>query len=279
MQKGTILITGASSGIGLASAQLLARYGFHVYGGYLDGEDISLLESTANITPIRLDITKPEQIAAARDSIRAAVGEAGLSGLFNNAGTAFSGPLEHIPMAVLQKQFEINAFGHVAVTQACLPMLRQGRGRIINTVSILGRLALPLGGPYSMTKYALEAFTDSLRREVAHMGIKVIAIEPGAIATSIWQRNEEYGNEIWDEIPDAGQAAYAELHEQFGGSTQEAVDRAIPPSVVAETVLLAFTISKPKTRYLIGSDARLLAFLIWLLPDRVLDWVIPRVLS
>lgn len=278
MQGKTILITGASSGIGLASAQMLAKMGFRVFAGHLPHEDISALAHD-NITPLPLDITDAAQIAAARDQLAAAVGSEGLYGLFNNAGTSYGGPLEHIPLPVLQKQFEVNAFGHVAMTQACLPLLRQGRGRIVNTVSILGRLSLPFNAPYSMTKFAMEAFSDSLRREVAPFGIKVIVIEPGAIETGIWATNDENRDELWAEIPAAGQDRYRAAMRASQGMAGDSIRRALPPHAVAEVVALAFTLSRPKTRYLIGNDARMLAFLVWLLPDKALDWLLPRVLA
>ena len=275
MQQRSIFVTGASTGIGLASAKHLAREGFQVFAGVLPGEDTSALEGE-NIVIVPIDISKPEIIASAKRTIEAALGGAGLYGLFNNAGNAYSGPLEFIPMGAIRQQFEVNTFGHIAVTQAFLPLIRQSQGRILNTVSILGRVSTAMGGPYSMAKYAMEAFTDSLRRELAPFGIEVSALEPGAIATKIWEKTNSNADEIWDELPEHGRELYKDAKIRLDKSVHKMATGAISPDEVAKQVVHAFTAKRPKTRYLIGSDAKLIAFLAWLLPDRLLDIVIKK---
>lgn len=275
MEQRSIFITGASTGIGLASARHLKQAGFQVFAGVLPTEDTSALDED-EIKVISIDITKANMIDTVRDKIAQAVGSDGLYGLFNNAGTAYAGPMEFIPMEAIRKQLEVNLFGHIAVTQAFLPLIRQAQGRILNTASILGRVATPMAGPYCMSKFAMEAFTDTLRRELKSHNIYVSALEPGAIATKIWEKTIKNGDEIWDELPNSGQELYQNAKSRTDKAIHVAVKGAISPDEVAKSVVHAFTASRPKTRYLVGSDAKSIAFLAWLLPDRLLDYVLER---
>ncbi len=187
-----VLITGASTGIGAACAIGCAQQGMTVFAGVRDlqaGEALRARGGTA-IVPIQLDVTDGEihQEAALRLS-RQRVGREGLSGLVNNAGIAIGSPLELIPLPELRRQFEVNVIGQIAVTQALLPLIRRARGRIVNMGSIAGRGTIPMMGPYSASKFALEALTDALRLELYPWGIEVSIIEPGAIATPIWSKS------------------------------------------------------------------------------------------
>ena len=178
-QRGQVLVTGASTGIGQATALHLHSLGFSVLAGVRRDEDAVLLH--CGLTPIHLDVTRPEELTAAR----AELGDRPLAGLVNNAGITRCGPLEFVPIADLREQFEVNVIGQVAVIQAFIDALRAGRGRVVNIGSISGRLAPPIVGPYAAAKFALNAINDALRRELTTEGIEVIMIEPGSVKTPL----------------------------------------------------------------------------------------------
>src|SRR5262245_5535409 len=185
MPSGKIVITGASSGIG--RAMRLDQLGFHVFAGVRNPADGDALKSKSSerLSPVLLDVTSEDSIARAARSI----GDAPIAGLVNNAGIAVGGPLEMVPIPLWRKQFEVNVIGQVAVTQAFLPLLRVGRGRIVNIGSIAGRSALPFTSPYCSSKFALEGLSDSLRMELRQWGISVSIVEPGSIRTPIWEKS------------------------------------------------------------------------------------------
>jgi len=274
----TVLITGASTGIGHACALELDRRGWHVFAGVRQPEAAAALRQAATglLTPISLDVTESGSIAAAAAAITEAVGEAGLSGLVNNAGIGISGPLELLPINDLRRQFEVNVLGAVAVTQAFLPLLRAARGRIVNISSISGRIALPAVGPYSASKFALEALTDSLRQELRPWGIQVISIQPGSIATPIWSKALADNRRQRRQYSPQAEALYGQKMDELLAAAEKAARRGLPPERVAQTVAQALTTARPKTRYLIGLDARLGALLAHWLPDRLRDWLIMR---
>src|SRR5258708_33287478 len=181
----SVVATGASTGIGEACALRLDRRGFHVFAGVRREVDGGALKQKASgrLTPILLDVTDASSIKSAAAAVAASLDEEGLSGLVNNAGIAIAGPLEFLPIDELRRQFEVNVIGQIAVTQAFLPLLRKGHGRIVNMGSISGRLAFPLLGPYAASKFALRALTTALRMELRPWGIPVSIIEPSGIAT------------------------------------------------------------------------------------------------
>ncbi len=181
-----VLVTGASTGIGRATGLYLQARGFRVFASVRRETDAADLSGA---TPVLLDVENAESIRAAADAVGAALEDGALQGLVNNAGIAVSGPLEFLEMSDLRHQFEVNLFGQVAVTRAFLPLLRRAKnGRIVNMSSISGRITAPLLGPYSMSKFALEAFSDALRRELSPFGLSVSVVEPGAIKTPIWDK-------------------------------------------------------------------------------------------
>ena len=190
-----------------------------------------------------------------------------IAGLVNNAGIAVPGPLEYLPMDEFRRQIEVNLTGQVAVTQAFLPMLRPTRGRIVNIGSIGGRVGLPLLGPYAASKHAMEGMTDSLRRELRPAGIEVSIIRPGPIATEIWERGNNKADELLERMPDAAEH-YGPAIAAARAGAQERMKEAIPPQDVAEVVAHALTSDKPRTRYLVGRRAKLLALFATFLPDR-----------
>lgn len=275
-----VVITGASTGIGAACAWHLDRLGFTVLAGVRRMEDGEALkaQASARLQPIILDVTDAKSIEQARQGVAELVGARGLAGLVNNAGIAVAGPLEAVPIADLRLQFEVNVIGQVAVIQAFLPLLRQGRGRIVNMGSIAGRAAMPVMGPYSASKFALEALTDALRLEVQQWGIQVSIVEPGAIATPIWTKSGAKAEELETVTSEDLKALYAGVIAGVRARVAEAAARAIPPDAVAQAVEHALTASCPKTRYLVGRDAKVRALMIKLLPDRwsdrLMTWIL-----
>lgn len=276
-----VVITGASTGIGAACAWHLDRLGFTVLAGVRRIEDGDALKAraSARLQPILLDVTDGASIEQARQAVAGLVGPRGLAGLVNNAGIAVAGPLEAVPIADLRRQFEVNVIGQVAVTQAFLPLLRQGRGRIVNMGSIAGRAAMPVMGPYSASKFALEALTDALRLEVQQWGIQVSIVEPGAIATPIWTKSGAKAEELEATTTEDMKGLYAGVIAGVRVRVAEAAARAIPPEAVAQAVEHALTAARPKTRYLVGRDAKVRALMIKLLPDRWSDRLMTRILN
>ncbi|HEY6085041.1 MAG TPA: SDR family NAD(P)-dependent oxidoreductase, partial [Nitrospira sp.] len=202
-----------------------------------------------------------------------------LSGLVNNAGIAIGSPLEVIPIPALRKQFEVNVIGQIAVTQAFVPLLRLAKGRIVNMGSIAGRSTIPMMGPYSASKHALRALTDALRLELQPWGIQVSLIEPGAIATPIWDKSLHAAMELEDAASPEAKELYGEAARRVRETVDQAGQRAIPPEAVVQAVWHALTARRPKTRYLIGTDAKLRAIMITWLPDRLQDWILKKVLK
>lgn len=278
MSGGSVVVTGASTGIGEATATHLAGLGFDVLAGVRKDEDAERLRAE-RIQPVKLDVIDEASIAAAREEIEQACGGR-LAGLVNNAGIAVAAPLEYLPIDRLREQLEVNLIGQVAVTQALLPFLRAARGRIVNVSSIGGRIALPLAGPYAASKFALEAVSDSLRRELRHLGVEVVVIEPGGIKTPIWKKGNAAADEMLEDAPEEAERLYGGLVAAVRSETQKIeTERGLPPSAVAEVIGTAMTAGKPKTRYLVGRDAKLRAALAKRLPDRVMDGLIGRALS
>ena len=276
-----VLITGASTGIGAACAIGCAERGMTVFAGVRNpaAGDALRAKAGAAIIPVHLDVTDSESISKAADLVAGRVGEAGLFGLVNNAGIAIGSPLELIPLAQLRRQLEVNVIGQIAVTQAVLPLLRRARGRIVNMGSIAGRGTIPMMGPYSASKHALEALTDALRLELYPWGIEVSIVEPGAIATPIWETAQKISVEIEAEMPAEGRPLYEAAAKNIREMVAQAAARAIPPDAVVEAVLHALTAKRPKTRYLVGRDAKVRALMLKWLPDRLQDWILKKVLK
>jgi NAD(P)-dependent dehydrogenase (short-subunit alcohol dehydrogenase family) len=275
MAEGNILVTGASSGIGRACAVRLAALGYRVFAGVRNasaGEDLKALAPA--IEPVRLDVTQPALIQGAMDAVH---GEP-LAGLVNNAGISLIGPLELLTLDTWRRQYEVNVMGLVAVTQAFLPHLRRGRGRIVNIGSVAGRSALPGTGAYDSSKFAVEAITDSLRMELRPFGIRVSIVEPGAVATEIWEKTLRATDDLTSSTTPELKDLYGHLISKIREETVQAAGKALPPEAVAKAVQHAITSRRPKTRYVIGADARLW-LLLNLLPDTWRDRLILSNLS
>jgi len=263
------LVTGASTGIGRATATHLAGLGFDVLAGVRDPGD-----APPGLEPIQLDVTEPGHVAAAAERVGGT-----LHALVNNAGIGIPGPVEAVPVAEWRRQMEVDVLGQVAVTQAMLPAVLNARGRIVNMSSISGRVALPLLGTYAASKFALEAMTDALRREIETHGVYVVSVEPGGIVTPIWDKGIARSERVLEDMPAEVRRRYERL---FAAVRREADRRArdgLPPEAVAEVVGRALTARRPRTRYVVGRDARVRAALVRLLPDRAYDALIRRVLT
>ena len=275
MASGTVLVTGASTGIGEATALHLHELGFEPVAGVRSDEDAERL-ARSGLRTVKLDVTDAEQIATVGEEI----GAGPLAGLVNNAGIAVASPLEFLPLDQLRRQLEVNLVGQVAVTQAMLPALRRGGGRIVNVSSIGGRVALPLLGAYNMSKFALEAFSDSLRRELRGQGVDVIVIQPGGIKTPIWKKSNALADELAEAITPEGERLYGPMMEAVRAETVKIEQvRGLPPRDVAEVIGTALTSSRPRARYVIGKEAKSRAGAARVLPDRVMDRMIGRALG
>jgi len=263
------VVTGVSSGIGLAVARELATRGFRVFGSVRRDADGTRLagELGPAFVPVVFDVTDAAAVDAAAAAVGAACGGDGVTSLVNNAGIAVAGPLLHVPVDDLMRQMAVNVGGVMTVTKAFFPLLARARAagrapRIVNISSVSGRIALPFLGPYAASKHALEALSDSLRRELMMHGVDVIVVQPGRVDTPIWGKSADIG-------PYAGTEYAAALN-----SLGEAVARRsglLPAQAVAVTVARALTARRPRARYVVVSRSLWAWWLPRLLPDRWLD--------
>jgi len=276
-----VVITGASTGIGRATALHLDRLGHRIFAGVRREADADGLrrESSARLAPVLLDVTDIGSIQCAVKTVSAELGERGLAGLVNNAGIGVGGPLEFLPIDELRRQLEVNTIGPVVVTQHFLPLLRKGTGRIVFVSSIGGRLSNPIIGPYCASKFALEALADSLRVELAPSGIQVSVIEPGAVRTMIFEKTTRYGDQVLARLPEEGTRLYGKMAQVVIDFFTTMEKNALPPDRVARVIEHALTATRPRTRYLVGLDARIQALLPWLLPDRIRDDLVGRLMG
>jgi NAD(P)-dependent dehydrogenase (short-subunit alcohol dehydrogenase family) len=276
----SVLVTGASTGIGRATALRLAGSGWRVFAGVRKEADAESLrqEASPGLVPVILDVTDPDQIAAAAVQIERESDSGGLDGLVNNAGVAVPGPLETIPLEDLRHQLEVNLVAYVAVTQAMLPLVRRAEGRIVFLASIGGRIAFPFGGPYHASKFATEAIGDVFRQELRPWGIEVAIIEPGSIDTPIWGRGQDKAEEIEAKSPQTN-LLYGAALDKFRKVIEDTAERGIPPEKVAKAISHALESSRPKTRYLVGLDAQLQARIQPFIPTRLFDRIVARQLN
>jgi NAD(P)-dependent dehydrogenase (short-subunit alcohol dehydrogenase family) len=275
--RGAVVITGSSTGIGRAAALHLDELGFQVFAGVrkeIDGD--SLREAASDrLEPLILDVTNAEQISNAAGRVReATVGR--VIGLVNNAGVGAGGPIEVLDLDDFRRSIEVNLTGQIAVTQAFLPQLRDAKGRIVFVSSIGGLMANPFLSPYHASKFAIEAVGDSLRQEVRGQGISVSIIEPGSIATEIWDKGEDTAARLRAGLDPDAERLYGRALDRFAELGKEAGAQGIPPQKVAEAIAHALTAARPRTRYLVGRDARIRA-VVARLPDRLRDRLVARV--
>ena len=277
---GGVFISGSSSGIGEACALGLDERGYHVFAGVRNAEDGQTLSQRASqrLRPVIVDITNPKQIKAAAETVRQALGDKPLDGLINNAGISLGGPLEFVPIDRLRHQLEVNLIGHIAVSQMFIPLLRKSQGRIINVGSVVGIFASPMLGPYCASKYAMEAISDVMRRELKPWNIKVSLLEPGIIAKKIWEKSRIRAERGIKEAPEELLHLYGPLIERVQKPAADIEKTAQSPEVAVRAVVRALTASRPKTRYRMGPKARPQKVISWL-PDRIQDRIIALFLN
>ena len=274
--SGTVVITGASTGIGRATALRLARAGFDVLAGVRREEDgADLRAQDGRIEPVLVDVTDAGQIA----SLAARVGAAPLAGLVNNAGIAVAGPLEGVPIDLVRRQYEVNVFGLLAVTQALLDPIRAGQGRIVNIGSIGGRINTPFVGPYSSSKAAVRSLSAALRRELRPWDIRVALVEPGALDTPIWRKGEAGAQETIDALPDRVRTLYARPLDALVAATRKIAANASSADDAAQAIEHALTAERPKAIYTVGREARIQGALHSVLPARTFDALVARAMK
>jgi NAD(P)-dependent dehydrogenase (short-subunit alcohol dehydrogenase family) len=274
-----VLVTGASSGIGFATAVRLARHGTIVFAGIrrqIDGENL-LREGAGNIRPMLIDVVDQGSLQRARAKIES-LREYRLDGLVNNAGIALGGPLELLPLDEVRKQFEVNFFGAIAAIQTFLPLLRQSGGRVVNVSSIGGKLAAPFTGAYNASKFALEAASDALRLELRPFGVSVSVVEPGSVKTPIWRRSADASLRILDGVGADARADYDAMIRTMTRAAQKAETNGIPPEQVARVIERALFARRPRARYLVGFDARL-RLAVARLPEPLRDLIVMAALG
>jgi NAD(P)-dependent dehydrogenase (short-subunit alcohol dehydrogenase family) len=265
-----IVVTGASTGIGAASARELARKGFHVLAGVRREADGDALRAE-NIEPQILDITMGTDVAGIADRVARDPLRRPLRALVNNAGIAVNSPVETLPIDQWRRQFEVNLFGHIAMTQALLPALLLSSGTVVNISSVGGKVVLPTYGAYAGSKFALEAASDALRREVAELGIKVVVVEPGAVKTEMAERGISTAEGLMGNLTHAQLARYGDLIGAVTAQARSFGEDGVSAEHAAKVVAKAATASRPRTRYTIGRDAAILLWISRVVSDRVLD--------
>ena len=277
----SVLITGTSTGIGAACALDLDQRGFRVFAGVRKQADADRLRGQASerLVPVLIDVTDDESIRAAVETVSAAVGNAGLAGLVNNAGITVPGPLEFVSRDEFRRQLEVNVLGTHAVTQAFLPLLRTAAGRIVILGSIAGYVTPPYWGPYAASKHALEGIADTLRLELRHWRIKVSIVEPDSIATPIWSKLQSGTDELRQDLPEEVRELYREDLDHMQSMAQQLERNGLPAERVVKAVRHALCARRPKVRYPVGFRAHMAVWAKRFIQDRHLDWFLLRILG
>jgi NAD(P)-dependent dehydrogenase (short-subunit alcohol dehydrogenase family) len=273
----SILVTGASTGIGRACTLHLSDAGHRVFAGVRKEEDAESLRDAGNslVEPVFVDVTDAEQVDALAEALAQQVG--GLQGIVNNAGVARGGPVEYLPVEQWRDQFEVNVLGQLTVTRAMLPLIRQGHGRVVFMGSMGGKVATMMMGPYCTSKFAIEAIGEVLRAELRPWGIPVSVIEPGAIKTEIWEKGRETADQLERELPREAVDRYAPHIATIRRLIEMQDKQGIGPEKVAVAVERALFDPRPKTRYRVGLDAQIQSALVRFLPDRTREALIRRI--
>lgn len=262
-----VLVTGASTGIGRATTEFLAGHGFGVYAGARKRGDLATLGSVQHVVPVQLDVQRDGDIQAALDTITAT--GTGLFGVVNNAGIARAGPLMDVPVEDMIEQFDVNVFGVHRVTRAFLPLVIASKGRVVMMSSDSGFFATPFFGPYCSSKFALEGYADSLRREVRLLGVTVVIIEPGRIATPIWNKGEAL----------LGRSSGSPLMRLATKVGRHALDKGkqkgLSPVEVGRVVHCALVAKRPKERYIVAKE-KMEYKLFRILPARAVDAIVAK---
>lgn len=280
-----VVITGASTGIGAATAEHMARNGWLVFAGVRSEEDADRIREAneeLSIEPVMLDVTSPESIQKAVELVGNRVGENGLKGLVNNAGIGKRfGPVETMSIEHQKEVFDVNYFGVLRASQGFLPLLRKGGkgGRVINMGSLSGKLAFPMFGPYTASKHALEALSDCLRLELSVAGIQVALVEAGPIKTPIWEKALGTFDGVEKDMPEVQRAQYTPMMKAVKTLAQGSQENGVTTDKVVDVIQDALTSEKPRARYPVGDKIALQLFAKKMLPDRIFDIFIKRMIS
>jgi NAD(P)-dependent dehydrogenase (short-subunit alcohol dehydrogenase family) len=265
----TVLITGTSTGIGRACVERMAAEGWTVYAGVrkdAHGEDL-VGTIAGDVRPVLLDVTDVGHLREVVTRLESELAGQGLDALVNNAGVAGGGPIEVLSDDDWQQHFDINLFGLVRVTRELLPLLRTAKGRVVNIASVAGRVSMPMLAPYGAGKHAVEAFSEALRFEMLDLGVKVACVEPGEVASAIWAKGDELIQEIDEGLSAEVQERYRRHLDALGGFMADGAKHGIPAARVAKAVHHAVTSPRPKHRYLVGPDAKLVG-IVSRMPDK-----------
>jgi len=266
-----MVVSGASTGMGAATARQLAALGYHVLAGVRRESDGDAIRADG-IEPVLLDVTNPAHITDLVGRIRSDPNRRQLRAIVNNAGISIYAPVEALPLDEWRRLFDVNLFGHVALTQALLPFLHQSRGRIVNISSVGGKGAMATYGPYAATKFALEAVSDALRRELAPHGVQVVVIEPGAVKTAMADRGAATTSGLAAKMTPELQHLYGGLVSANLAQTAAHIGNGMTSDKAGSIIARAATTRRPRTRYTVGRDAALIVAMARILPDRMLDW-------
>lgn len=272
-QNEIMVVSGASTGMGAATARELATRGYRILAGVRRERDADAIRADG-VEPVILDITRPEHIQALVDRIASDPEHRPLRALVNNAGVSVNAPVEAFPLDEWRRLYDVNLFGHVAVTQALLPFLHRSHGRIVNISSVGGKVAMATYGPYAGTKFALEAVSDALRRELAPHGVQVVVVEPGAVKTEMGDRGATTTTDLAERMSPEQQQRYGGLVKAIVAHTAAHIGTGMTADKAGYIIAEAATARRPRTRYTIGRDAALVTRLARILPDRILDWVV-----
>ncbi|MGC9360186.1 MAG: SDR family oxidoreductase [Anaerolineae bacterium] len=278
--RGGVVVTGASQGIGRATAHVLADAGFSVYGSVRRRADASELERETDraVTPLLCDVTDSVSVADAAAMVREREGERGLVGLVNNAGIARAGPLEVLPIEAWQEQFDVNVLGAVRMSRAFLPLLRRGHGRIVNVSSASALVPIPFLGPYVASKTALDRLSEVLRLELRSWGIAVVSVQPGLVDTGVVGRSLEVSEDLLAQANADVRALYEPVVARMRHVGQGRASGGMSPDRVARIILRALTAQRPRRTYRVGCEPKLLAVLARWLPDGLREWLTERLL-
>lgn len=271
------VVTGTSTGIGAATARELARRGFHVVAGVRRDRDAEAIRGPG-IEPLIIDVTNSDHIHALGDRVHGDPQGRMVRALVNNAGKGVNVPVEAYAIDEWRRLFEVNLFGQIAVTQALLPALIRSRGRVVNVSSVGGKIAMATYGPYAATKFALEAASDSLRRELAPLGVRVVVIEPGAVVTEMLSRASDTAHELASAMTTEQSQRYGGLVHAIAAQAESSAKSGLSAEAAAKVIATAVTVRKPRTRYTVGRDAALITRMARILPDRTLDRVLAAAL-
>lgn len=269
----SVVVTGASGGLGSATVARLDELGWQVFAGARSAEAGEELARRRSVTAVQLDICDEDSVAEARDRIARDLDGRGLDALVNSAGLVVQGPLELIPRRALRRQFEVNVIGQITVTQAFLPLLRAARGRVVNVSGAAGRVAVPMLGAISASKAALESVSDAWRMELKHQGIHLSIVTPGLLRTRLHEKSTEAARrDGWTGSLDS-QRIYARAVRQLEDGLRDA--KQAPVDIAVAAIVKALTSKRPAARYVVGRDAKQLLVLERLpgrLRDRLLMW-------